>query len=307
VADPRADSRYTSLELDSGDNPHICYAHLSNEVVDVKYAWWTGNSWTVETVDTIDYRLEEASLALDSRDLPHVIYIEYNPDYENYEKTYWLYHRQKLDSGAWSWEDLIDWSVVSVYHSIHWRDISLAIDINDNPHFTYYASHFYAAGDQYHDINEERYVLRTADSWSTEVIAEFKCDGGLSLSLDDGGVPHIACCLWDNGKLTYARYETDTGWLVEEIESGSGYCRDPSMELDHLGNPHITFEATNYAGDTTAMYARRKEGPDQIEHWTIDCIDTVNYQAQPKIKIDSAGSPHIIYYDSTSSSMKYAH
>jgi hypothetical protein len=278
VVDPQVYSyNGTSLELDSGDNPHICYPRFGFEV---KYAQWTGDSWTVETVVELDsnYATMGASMALDSRDLPHIIY------FWGIGPT-WFYHLQKLDSEAWSQRDLID-------PSASWETISLAIDINDNPHVTYLAS------------DGERYALRTADSWSIEVIAsDLRCNNGSSLSLDGGGVPHIACC--QGQKLIYARYETDTGWLVNEIESGDE-CRDPSIELDHLGNPHIAFVMRDYEGDDALMYAR-KGGPNQVEHWTIEYIDTLDslYYAEPKIKIDSAGSPHIVYSDLAS--LKYAH
>jgi hypothetical protein len=42
----------TSLVLGSNGNPHISYYDYTNG--DLKYAYWTGSSWSITTVDSAD-------------------------------------------------------------------------------------------------------------------------------------------------------------------------------------------------------------------------------------------------------------
>jgi len=63
---------YTSLALDSLDNPHISYYDSLNK--DLKYARWDGSAWQIETADTGTGTGEDTSLALDSLDRPYISY-----------------------------------------------------------------------------------------------------------------------------------------------------------------------------------------------------------------------------------------
>jgi len=80
---------YTSLELDSNDNPRISYGYFLVWVgYDLKYASWDGSSWHIETVDSEGNVGSFSSLALDFSDNPHISYCDEgngNLKYARYE------------------------------------------------------------------------------------------------------------------------------------------------------------------------------------------------------------------------------
>jgi hypothetical protein len=66
--------QYTSLALDSSNNPHISYFDSSYD--DLKYATKSGGTWTKTTVDSAGDVGEYTSIALDSNDRPHISYFD---------------------------------------------------------------------------------------------------------------------------------------------------------------------------------------------------------------------------------------
>jgi hypothetical protein len=66
---------YTSIALDSIDCPHISYFDVTNG--DLKYAKWTGSSWSIETVDADGDVGWDTSIGLDSGDHPHISYTDW--------------------------------------------------------------------------------------------------------------------------------------------------------------------------------------------------------------------------------------
>jgi hypothetical protein len=65
---------YTSLALDSADNPYISYYDYTNS--DLKVARWTGSAWTIQTVDSAGDVGEYTAIALDSAGNPHISYYD---------------------------------------------------------------------------------------------------------------------------------------------------------------------------------------------------------------------------------------
>jgi hypothetical protein len=61
----------TSLALDSKDYPHISY-HLFSKNKDLKYAYWNGKTWDIQTVGSGI----NPSIVLDAYDSPHIGYIK---------------------------------------------------------------------------------------------------------------------------------------------------------------------------------------------------------------------------------------
>jgi hypothetical protein len=77
---------FSSLAVDSNDQPHIVYCDITNSTYDagngikydtsrgiLKYAWLSGTVWKTTAIDS---GFGDFSLALDKNDLPHVSYID---------------------------------------------------------------------------------------------------------------------------------------------------------------------------------------------------------------------------------------
>jgi len=84
--------QYTSIALDSDDNPHISYYDNLNE--DLKYAHYDG-TWHKETVDSTGSVGQYTSIALDSDDNPHISYY----DSSNRDLKYATVARPELEIG----------------------------------------------------------------------------------------------------------------------------------------------------------------------------------------------------------------
>jgi len=88
--------QYTSLALDSSGWPHISYYDHTNR--DLKYAWYNGVAWQIETVDSGGDVGEYPSLALDSSDRPHISYSGNGLKYAWHNGTGW--QTETVDSDA---------------------------------------------------------------------------------------------------------------------------------------------------------------------------------------------------------------
>ena len=116
----------TSLALSGEGVPHISY-NAGNEV---RYTYWTGSQWHIETVDACDSGSFGwgTSIALDSEDQPHIAYCLVDEDYLMYAS------RSGTD---WQYE-LVD--TLPDYY-FYRGDPDLVLDTLDRPHIAYWAGY----------------------------------------------------------------------------------------------------------------------------------------------------------------------
>jgi parallel beta-helix repeat protein len=211
------------IVLDSNNRPHISYLNLSYPY-EVKYAWYDGNEWFNETVDS---GFAPISIDLDSSDIPHMSYF----DIDNYDLKY--AHRA---GGTWTILTVDQQGDVG-------RSSSLVLDALDYPHISYVDS----------SNRKLKYAQWNGSSWKIDTIIDVNSHpiGRTSLKIDSRGTPHI--CFPDAAN-TDTMYATKIGneWTVETVDgfmstfAGLLDTNGPSLALDGEDIPHVAYLETYY-------------------------------------------------------------
>jgi len=270
---------HSSIAVDASGNPRISYHDETAGTL--KYARFTGSSWSIETVPDADAHVgHHTSLRLDASGNPRIAYARGTTDiYSALKYARWT-------GAAWSIET-VDQQAQGVG-----VDASLALDSNGNPHI----SHHKAWGQQ-----GLRYAKKTGSKWSKETVESGPGDGrGSSIEVDPSGSVHISYKA--EGMVKYARRSGST-WSIEVVDPEGGR-EDTSLELDSAGNPHLTYRGSGGFGAVGPLkYARRSGAA-----WDIQVVDPLDGSGAPysSLDFDSLGNPHIAYYDWGAGDLKYA-
>ncbi|MBU2614216.1 MAG: hypothetical protein KKG87_01460, partial [Elusimicrobia bacterium] len=152
---------YISIALST--NNYTCIAYSSSiaysEETYLKYATWTGASWSTQTVDS---SLNKISLAIDSNNNPHIAYAG----------------RDSLKYAKWTGAS---WSTQTVdFVGSFYGKPSMALDSSNNPHIAYAVIG-----------NSIKYAKWTGASWSTQTIDSTSYNQ-CSIAIDNINNPHIA-------------------------------------------------------------------------------------------------------------------
>ena len=201
------------------------------------------------------------------------------------------------------------WRTETVVSTGTWG--SLVVDATDTPYFTY--------RNDSHDLEFARWDgsdwVGLADPASEPDTIDTTNVAYTSIDLDASGYPHISYYSVGDEALRYARWNgSDWGGLADPSEPDT-VDSDPdgivgngsSLAVDGLGYPHIAYlDSTNGAlkyvrwnGSSWVGWANHT-GPDTVDGATDSAG---GYRS---IALDDAGFPHICYYHSTDSALKYA-
>jgi hypothetical protein len=276
--------RFSSLALDATGRPHISYCRwmytpYEHSCVDLKYAYYDGATWQIETVETGSLPLFPGwytSIALDSAGWPHISYGAFyctggspgvpfvcDPDtlkYARYDGTNWQI--ETVDSTGWTG-----------------IDTSLALDTLDRPHISYFND----------SSNQLKYAYYDGTSWHIETVDN--ANGYTSLALDSADRPHIS---YRNSGLNYAHYD-GTVWQIQWLDSGGAHS---SLVLDVGGRPHIS-----YLNGSDLKYGWYDGATWQSQ--IVESAGWVGYYTSLALNVD--GYVHISYYNATNDDLKYAH
>lgn len=363
---------YSSIDVDSKNNPHISYYDWVNK--DLKYAYWDGNAWQIVTVDSAGDVGQYSSIVLTDTDVPLISYYDSTNKKLGYAKgnktvpvtfditkTYWHEpYGVALDTG-YSTSIALDGdiphilcyspadggSVIHFYRSEPYNVASAYfkfVEIGANC-FSGAGSVYLARGsgicvDKNHNIHavymdrgNDKLQYRQGFRISTSPL-QYGWGSPHGLKTGDTSYPDITTTTDDRPVVSYyfndpansksyliRAYDQGGGsWAYAGIDSttlsGSRYIGQfTSLAIDRNNYFHISYQD---ASNTKLKYVRNINYYDK---WTVTSASglgvtngrfttTVDSDGSvgrdTSLVLDSRGLPHISYYDSTNSALKYA-
>lgn len=206
-------TRELSHVLDSNGVIHLVFHRLSTGL---QYAQNAGMGWDMEPIASTDVG-DRLSLAMGPGNVPKVAYRD-----ETNNKIF------LAARGPTNWvSEEVDASAGG------YRDLSLAIDSNGNPHIAYVQRSPFRL--LYATKSGGVWTYETIDSTGTPVVR------ARSLAIDASDVPHIAYREGGTGDLAYG-HRTGGVWSTEIAELGVGGLNVglyPTLVLSSDGTPHI--------------------------------------------------------------------
>lgn len=259
-----------SMDLDSSGNPHIVYRDRT--VSQIKYIVKSGATWGAPEA-IADSRYYNTDLVLDSSSSPHVSYANYVSGISRPSYAY-------KSGGVWQTAQVATSDT----------DTSIALGLDGLARISYGYSIL-----KYATWNGTSFTLETVDSAST--VGRFN-----SLAIDSQGRPHIAYYDGNLGALRYA-VKTGTTWVPAIVDWTTTVGYNPSLALNASDLPRIAY----YDYDNDDLKYAYYDGT----NWGKETVDggSPDYEAVGKsasLAIDSAGRPHIAYYNESLGTLKYA-
>lgn len=223
--DPSRVDYYNSIQLDANDHPRISYYLYHNAeghyVLRLKYAFFDGQKWFIQTVDRHQGTGKWNSLAVDRAGNPHIAYSQVGLGdllYAHWNGSEWKYGDpdSRRTSGNYVGEGN-----------------SIDLDQAGNPQVASF------------DITKKavRYAYWDGKQWKAETVDQLNDKAELdhvSLKVDAQGHPHLAYYDAGAGVLKYAVRGAD-GWQIQIVDRSGNVGLNPSLFLDSQGTPYIAY------------------------------------------------------------------
>ena len=280
--------QYTSIAIheddDLGDLPRISYYDVTN--ANLKYTYFTGTQWVVETVDDFGEVGRFSSMDLDGDGIPHISY--YDESSANQLTLKYAYWDTKANNNAGGWViDTVDPNFsnranvgIGSYASIDVRDKKV--------HIAYY--------DQ-GNMNL-KYASGRVGNWDVETVDDGEHVGKFnSIAVDVDGHAHISYFNERDDDLKYA-YWNGEKWVRRTIDDEERVGLYTSIDIRST-NPRISYyDITNrsikYASFSGSSWSLR----------TVYRSGTSGLYSS--IALDSRDNPHISYYYLARDELRYA-
>ena len=189
-------------------------------------------------------------------------------------------------ASAWQIET-VDTGIVGAYSS-------LKVDSGDGVHISHFAG----------SVGHLKYAHYDGFAWSNETVdGEYLTGHSTSLDLDSMDRPRIAYRFYSGRCIRFAAW-TGTNWTFTQFEEDGDMEDFISMALDGANLPHVSYHDGTFYGEASDLKYARYDGAS----WTTEIVDAPGRVGRgSSLALDSAGHPHISYYDETSATLKYAH
>lgn len=274
---------FSSIALDSNNNPHIGHSQGTNPDHNLSYSRWDGGVWQSEIVDSTGNVGYHVSLAIDANDWPRMSYVR-DPVLP-WDQGYRLKHAA-WNGSAWNIE-----IVESLNHAM--GRTSIAVDSIGYTHISYAVRVGENSTLKYASWNGSAWIIETVDTVDTNEYVGSAND----LALDGHDRPHIAYDDLTNRDLRYAWWN-GSAWNVSVVESAGWVGGGPSIALDGNDRPHIGYFNTV---QHDLKYARWNGSA-----WNIEVVDFDGVFGSGSLTLDDDDLPHMSYFDGMNMDLKYA-
>ena len=266
--------RYTSIDLDSNEYPHITHCREDGEG-QLKYVYWTGSTWKREIVDSGDTVLT-SSIAIDTNDCPHLAYCK----------------NSKL---IYAYKNGSEWNKTEIYVDGVYGIVSLELDSNNYPHICFH---------DYYGSRNVRYAHWNGSAWLLETVDSNGLVGfHNSISIDSSDCPHIAYNDYTRRRVKYSYKDSpDSEWQREIIDTGGEYYFFyPTIDIDSNDCPHVGYYVDDDLFDLKYGY---KDGISS--EWHVETvISDERVGGTRSLALDSQDNPYFIYCNGTVGDLKY--
>ena len=322
---------HPSIAVDADNHPHISYCDYAEKTV--KYAYWDGTDWSIQTVGSATDPSTEAlangglsSIALDGAGNPHICYYQSGTGggyiYARQSESGWTHDAVPLGSYVAGGECSIAVDETTGAASIslllmgqfgmalgYWNSSSpgsSAVVVDDSDGNSGYNNSIVLGSDGFARISYEargdstvNYAIWNGSSFEIETVSDVSLvyweTRLTSLAVDDDDNPHVA--YYGDG-FRYA-HRSGSQWEAEAIPYNSGYPA-LSLSLDGTSRPHMAF-----VGIDTGNCCRLKHASWDGSAWSFESID--DDVDDCGIAVDGVGRVHIVYSQgNTDTVIKYA-
>ena len=148
-----------------------------------------------------------------------------------------------------------------------------------------------------------KHAVLEAGSWTVSNVATGYFYGPLDLAVDSEGKPHIS---WHNHDLENQVYAAliDGRWDLQTVDHSGHDGWDNNLSIDSKGVPHIvSIDPSQFGSESGVEYATLNGGT-----WKVEEVGSgaVPYEFGTDIALDSADTPHVVWFDDSSKDLKYA-
>ena len=312
---PAQEGHNGTLAVDSQGRPHIAY-HTPMGFV-LRYAYWNGASFAIETVDSSGNTGHDPIIDLTSKDIPTIVYRD--------RTTGNLRYAYKTFNG-WSLQTIAN---MGPEDALAGYANTFLLDSKDRPHAAFFdttgrdlkyatlstgvgaapgwvVTTIESAGDVGETISialdpQDRPALAYTDGTASDLKIARRTDQGWAVSVapgyfHPGYAPSLVVDAAGQCHLTYFHFAEKrmkqrvfdgSSWTEEIFDTSVSVGKHNSIAVDGSGRPHLSFCDEELG---TLYYGTTRQGT-----WVTETVDTADAGFYSAIALDSGGRPHIVY------------